>query len=268
MTHARNSSPIPELAANQSKPTGSSEPSAYPHKVAIHLAHSCLPSIARFQLPSNTLRCRRFIQFARSRSRNKDYLEALQTVERLLALTEVALRNFYKSSGSGDPDEYPISEQPTRSGELADEIWDDNDASSTSSDSWPTSTSTSASYQGDTDAFSISDSEPSTPYLAPLTGDWKWIADLIVLFSEALDSGRCDMIVNPQRNSWSKFMEARHGDWLAGDDASLALDHRDSFDQELRCSSFDFTRYVEELLMPGRRYGMLLQVVESQRLML
>ncbi|KAL0057689.1 hypothetical protein AAF712_015654 [Marasmius tenuissimus] len=223
--------PQPELGESHTKHSGRSEPPASHHAVAIPLARACLPAISQFQLPSNTFRCKRFIQFARSRTRNKEYLDALKTVERLLALMEVALRNFHKSLGSGDVDDgqpepdCTLEASRELSLELTDrfrettfnvvKVWDDSDASSTSSDSWPFTTPA--------DTYTSSDSEPSTPYIGPMNGDWKWIADLIMLLWETLEGGKCDSIINPSRNSWSRFMEARYSDWLAGGDLSLAL---------------------------------------------
>ncbi|KAF9261261.1 hypothetical protein L218DRAFT_1001948 [Marasmius fiardii PR-910] len=261
----------PDLDANNRTENRNSAPSSetptYSHTIAHHLAHTHLPSISQYRLPSNNTRCKRFIQFARSRSRNKEYLDALKTIEKLLSLTAVALDNFSKTSDQynepGTTYPYPSpstpSETPSDSYDI-DYVWDETEtASTTSSDSCPTTSDLAPEYSD------ASDTDISSTQAVTNSGEWNWIANLVVLLWETVNSGKCDVITNPQRNSWSRFIEARYHDWLTGDVASLALDYRDSVDEELRYSTFDFTEYVEEFLMPGRRYGLLLKVLSEHR---
>ncbi|KAG7093092.1 hypothetical protein E1B28_009379 [Marasmius oreades] len=239
--------------------------SQYSHTIALHLAHTYLPSITHLQLPGYTTRSKRFIQFARSKSRNKEYLNALKTVENLLSRTAVALRNFDKSLNGEDSDTNYSPSSPSTNptvphSDWGDDVWVGNGTSSSaSSDSLQTSLNPAYS-----DASTYSDSELST-HEDPGSGDWTWIANLIIHFWETVRNEKCDLITNPQRNFWSRFMEARYRDWLAGDVASLALDYRDSVDKELRYSSFDFAEYVEEILTPGRRYGLLLDALSERQ---
>ncbi|KAK7030404.1 hypothetical protein VNI00_014148 [Paramarasmius palmivorus] len=205
----------------------------YERRLAIHMAMAHHTRIDSYYC-TTTEPCRRFIRFARSRSRNKEYLTALKTVEKLLAVTEVALNNFRMSLES-TPESTP------------------------------------------TDYFSVgrwevesngSSSEPGTPSLeiesatwgTTNTGSgWDWVANLIVYYHKTLHSGKLEIITDSKRNSWSRFLEQRYSDWLANDVVWLSKDHRDGYDEEQW--NFDFGQYVEELLMPGRQYGLLLDMI-------
>ncbi|KAF9261270.1 hypothetical protein L218DRAFT_509088 [Marasmius fiardii PR-910] len=259
---------LPNLETNFKSLTPTSKSGRFSHTIAVHLADTYFPSISQYHVPNKTTRCKRFIQFARSRSRNKEYLDALKTIEKLLSLTMVALGNFNRPLNQyNNPDAtYPYSspfltaEETISDSSDTNYACDDVESSSTMSDSWPPTPNPTL----DTSTTSVSKVELSI-LATTYSENWEWLAELVILLWETVHTGKCDVITNPQRNSWSRWMEARYHDWLTGDVPSLALDHRDNIDQELCDSGFDFTEFVEELLIPGRRYGLLLEVLSQHR---
>lgn len=240
------SSPILEHSDLQYSVTTPASPTfhGYGRRLATHMAMVHHTRIDRYY-STTTESCRRFIRFARSRSRNKEYLTALKTVEKLLAVTEVALNRFRKTLEFRVTGPSPdlISAKDYIS---AGRHWEENSDGSCSEPCTPPLEMDTPSMTWGTDAD-------------PVSG-WEWIANLILYYHETLKSGKCDIITNPKRNSWSRFLEQRYRDWLANDVVWLSQDHRDSYDDAAEYIHFEFGPYVEELLMPGRQYGLLMDM--------